>query len=203
MIVVGLTGSIGMGKTTTAAMFADAGAAVFDADAAVHKLYAPGGAATRLVAQAFPDVVTHGAVDRAALGALVRDDPVTLKRLEALVHPLVADARAAFLKAAAQEGRRVAVLDVPLLFETGGDRSVDVVVVASAPEAVQRARVLARAGMTPAMFEAIRARQTPDADKRARADYIVETGEGLEAARTHVARIMADLSARAGAAPRD
>ncbi len=199
MIVVGLTGSIGMGKSTTARMFADVGAAVFDADAAVHGLYAPGGAAVPLVAELFPSVVSDGTVDRAALGALVRDDSEALKRLEALVHPLVGEARAIFLADAKSEGRAVAVLDVPLLFETGGDRGVDVVVVASAPAAVQRERVLARPGMTEAMFEAICARQTPDAEKRARADYVVETGEGLDAARAQVTRIMKELVARATA----
>lgn len=197
MIVVGLTGSIAMGKSTTAAMFAEAGAAVFDADAAVHALYGPDGEAARAIADAFPGVVGPQGVDRGALGARVREDAEAFARLEAIVHPLVAAQRRRFLADAKAEGRVVAVLDIPLLFETGAEQSVDVVIVASAPAETQRERALARPGMTPEAFQAIVDRQLPDAEKRARADFVVDTGEGLEAARTQVARIMTQLTGRA------
>ncbi len=193
MRIVGLTGSIGMGKTTTAAMFAAAGAPVYDADAAVHRLYAPGGAAVSAIEAAFPGVTEAGAVDRARLGARVLDDPVALRALESITHPLVLGDRAAFLAEAARAGAAVVVIDVPLLFETGGERLVHAVAVASAPQAVQRERVLARPGMTAAKLDAILARQLPDADKRARADFVVDTGLGLEAARVQVAGILAAL----------
>lgn len=199
MILVGLTGSIGMGKSTTADMFAAAGAHVYDADAEVHRLYAPGGAAVAAVEAAFPGVVVDGAVDRGLLGARVLGDPTALTRLNGIVWPLMGAARAAFLDKARAEAD-VAVLDIPLLFETGGERNVDVSVVVSAPPDVQRARVLARPGMTPAKFEAILAAQMPDADKRARADYVVDTGSGLEPARTRVDEIMRDLRERANRA---
>ena len=186
MIVVGLTGSVGMGKSTTATMFAAAGVPVFDADAAVHALYE--GAAVAPVEAAFPGVTRDGAIDRAALGERVIGDAAAMRRLEAIVHPLVRTARKTFLEEARAGGAAIAVLDIPLLFETGGESEVDVVVLASAPEAVQRARVLARPGMTQARFEAIRAKQTPDAEKRAKAEYIVETGEGMAAAESDGAR---------------
>ena len=189
MIVLGLTGSIGMGKTTTAAMFRDLGVSVWDADAAVHRLYALGGAAVAPMRAAFPEAVRAGAVDRDVLRR-VAADPAALARIEALVHPLVAADRAAFLAAATGP---LVVLDVPLLLETGGDARVDHVVVVTASADVQRARVLARGTMTLAQLDAILTRQVPDADKRARADYIVETTSPA-AARAAVARIVEDLT---------
>ena len=199
MILVGLTGSIGMGKSTTAALFAAAGAHVYDADAEVRRLYAPGGAAVAAVEQAFPGVVVDGGVDRGRLGAKVLGDPEALARLNGIVWPLMGAARAAFLERARAEAD-VAVLDIPLLFETGGERNVDVTVVVSAPAEVQRERVLARAGMTPEKFAAILAAQMPDADKRARADFVVETGDGLEPAKARVDEIMRALRDRANSA---
>ncbi len=174
MIVVGLTGSIGMGKSTVAAMFRRLRVPVFDADAAVHALQAPGGAALPAIAAAFPGVVAGGVLDRQALGAAVFGDGAALGRLEGIVHPLVAAARAGFLR----RHRRAAavVLDIPLLFEAGGADACDLVAVVSAPAAVQRARVLARPGMTPAKLAAILARQVPDAIKRSRADVVIPTG---------------------------
>ena len=198
MIVVGLTGSIGMGKTTTAAMFAEAGAAVFDADAAVHALYAPGGAAVDAVVRAFPGVrKPEGGVDRALLSAKVRGDAAAFARLEGIVHPFVAARRTAFVRDAERRGAAVAVLDIPLLFEVGAADAVDAVVVVSAPSDVQRARVLARPGMTEALFEAIRARQVPDAEKRARADYVIDTGRGFASARLQVDAVLRSLRRRA------
>ncbi|CAL1690189.1 Dephospho-CoA kinase [Brevundimonas subvibrioides] len=190
MIVLGLTGSIGMGKSTTTAMFADHGALVWNADDAVHALYARGGAAVEPVGAAFPGVVVEGAVDRTRLAEALGRDDTAFRRLELIVHPLVSAGRLADLEAARAAGTPLAVLDIPLLFETGGDRAVDAVVVVSAPEAVQRARVLARPSMTPERFEAIRARQVPDAEKRRRADFVVDTGESLEATRARVAEIV-------------
>lgn len=193
MRILGLTGSIGMGKTTTAAMFAAAGAAVYDADAVVHRLYAPGGAAVAPIDAAFPGVVADGAVDRARLSARVLHDPAALRALESITHPLVIADRAAFLAEAGGADASVAVIDVPLLFETGGQRLVHAVAVVSAPEGVQRERVLARPGMTPAKLDAILARQLPDAEKRARADFIIDTGAGLEPARGQVAAVLEAL----------
>ena len=190
MIVLGLTGSIGMGKTATARMFAEEGALVQDADATVHTLYARGGAAAPLLSDAFPGAVKDGAVDRAELARQIALDPQGLARLEAIVHPLVADARAAFLAEAEKAGAEVVVLDVPLLFEVGAHDGVDAVVVASAPVEVQRSRVLARQGMTPERFEALLARQIPDAHKRANADFVVDTGAGFDAAREQVRAIL-------------
>jgi dephospho-CoA kinase len=200
MLTVGLTGSIGMGKSTTAAMFAEAGILVYDADAEVRRLYARGGAAVDPVGAAFPGVVVNGAVDRGRLGEKVLGDPAALARLNGLVHPLMGTARAAFFEAARSMGADFVVLDIPLLFETGGDKGVDAVVVATAPAALQRERVLARPGMTLAKFEAILRAQTPDAEKRARADYVVDTSRGMEAARDRVAAIIADLRSRANRA---
>jgi dephospho-CoA kinase len=191
MIVLGLTGSIGMGKTTTAALFREAGVPVYDADAAVHALYARGGAAVAPVEAAFPGVVVEGAIDRGRLSDRITADPAALPRLEAIVHPLLAAERTAFL--ASVEGADVVVLDIPLLFETHAEGLVQAVVVVSAPEAVQRARVLARPGMTEAKFEALLARQTPDAEKRRRADFVIETDGGLEAAAVRVAEILATV----------
>ena len=186
MIVLGLTGSIGMGKSTTAAMFEAEGVPVYDSDAAVHALYAAGGAAVAPVEAAFPGVVTDGAIDRAKLSARVVGDPEALAKLEAIVHPLVGAHRIGFFDKARAEGHEIVVLDVPLLFETGGQKSVDKVVVVSAPPEVQRARVLARPEMTPEKLEAILARQLPDAEKRARADFVIDTGQGVDHARAQV-----------------
>jgi len=190
MIVLGLTGSIGMGKTTTTAMFAEAGALVWNADDAVHRLYSRGGAAVAPIGEAFPGVVVDGAVDRARLAEALGRDDEAFRRLEAIVHPLVAKGRGADLAAARVRGVKLAVLDVPLLFETGGDAGVDAVVVVTAPAEVQAVRVLARPGMTRQRFEAILARQLPDAEKRRRADFVIDTGEGLEATRARVAEIV-------------
>ena len=192
MIRLGLTGSIGMGKTTTAAMFAETGVPVYDADEAVHALYAAGGDAGPHLARLFPEVVSAaGAVDRVALSRRVTADPSALPILEAAVHPLLAASRARFLQAAEANGAPMVLLDIPLLFETGGERSVDAVVVVSAPSDVQRARVLARPGMDAAKLERLLARQTLDADKRARADFVIETGQGLDYARRQVQAVVA------------
>ncbi|ADG12628.1 dephospho-CoA kinase [Caulobacter segnis] len=186
MLILGLTGSIGMGKSTTAAMFEAEGVPVYDSDAAVHALYAVGGAAVAPVEAAFPGVVVDGAIDRAKLSAKVVGDPEALAKLEAIVHPLVGAHRIGFFQKAQAENHEIVVLDIPLLFETGGQKSVDKVVVVSAPPEVQRARVLARPEMTPEKFEAILARQTPDAEKRALADFVIDTGQGVEHARKQV-----------------
>ena len=192
MIRLALTGSIGMGKSTTAALFAQAGAAVYDADAAVHALYRAGGEGGPALAALFPDVVgPDGAVDREALSAKVKANAGVLPVLEAVVHPLLARGREAFLQASEAAGARVAVFDIPLLFETGTAGGFDAVVVASAPPALQRARVLARPGMDADKLERLLARQTPDADKRARADFVVETDRGVDHARAQVEAIMA------------
>jgi dephospho-CoA kinase len=191
VVIVGLTGSIGMGKSTVAAMFAGEGVPVFDADAAVHRLQGPGGACVERIAAAFPGTTGPDGVDRAALGRAVLGDPVALARLEAIVHPAVAAARAAFL--ADHAAAPLVVLDVPLLFETGGERYCDRVVVVSAGEAVQRARVLARPGMTPARLDAILARQLPDAEKRARADIVIPTDVDITATRAAVRRAITCL----------
>ncbi|WP_409019561.1 dephospho-CoA kinase [Brevundimonas vesicularis] len=190
MIILGLTGSIGMGKSTTSRMFADAGAMVWDADAAVHRLYAPGGAAVGPLGEAFPGVVVDAMVDRTRLAEALGRDETAFQRLEAIVHPLVAQSRANDLACAREEGQRLAVLDIPLLFETGGDQWVDAVVVVTADAAIQRQRVLDRHGMTEERFEAILKRQMPDAEKRRRADFIVDTGHGLEAAQQQVIKIV-------------
>ena len=193
MIVIGLTGSVGMGKSTTAQMFADAGAPVYDADAEVRALYAPGGAAVAAVEAAFPGVVVDGAVDRGRLGERVLGHPEALARLNAIVHPLMSASRADFFRRAEQGGADVVVLDIPLLFETGGERHVDKVVVVSAPADEQRRRVLGRQGMTAEKFEALLAAQTPDEEKRARADFVVDTSDGLDEARAQVQAILSNL----------
>ncbi|QIF80504.1 dephospho-CoA kinase [Brevundimonas sp. 'scallop'] len=206
MILLGLTGSIGMGKSTTTAMFADLGAVVWNADDTVHRLYARGGEAVGPVGEAFPGVVVDGAVDRTRLAEALGKDETAFRRLEAIVHPLVAQGRAADLEAARTAGVKLAVLDIPLLFETGGDRAVDAVVVVTADPAIQAERVLARPGMTRERFDVILARQMPDAEKRARADFVIDTGRGLEAARAEVEAIVAAvldpswISPRRGAA---
>jgi dephospho-CoA kinase len=188
---VGLTGSIGMGKSTTAQMFRDEGIAVLDSDQIVHDLYR--GAAVAPIAAAFPDVVVDGVVNRSALGAHVLSDPAAMKKLEAIVHPLVWAARDAFIQQRQAQGDWIVVYDVPLLFETGADKSVDAIVVVTAPPELQKQRVLMRPGMTQEKFEAIVGKQTPDTEKRARADFIVETGEGLDAARAQVRHILKTL----------
>lgn len=190
MILLGLTGSIGMGKSTTARMFADLGAVVWNADAAVHALYGPGGAAVAPIAAAFPGVVVDGAVDRARLAEALGRDAEAFRRLEAIVHPLIARSRKSELEEAAARGVRLALLDIPLLFETGGEAAMDAVVVVTADPEVQAERVLARPGMTRERLDAILERQTPDAEKRRRADFIIDTGQGLDAARARVAEIV-------------
>ncbi len=191
MILIGLTGSIGMGKSTTAAMFREAGVPVYDADAAVHDLYDTGGAAVGPVGAAFPGVVKDGKVDREALRQAVLGNPEALKRLNAVVHPLVGRDRIGFFQQAETDGADLVVLDIPLLFETGGDANVDAVVVTTAPADMQRERVLARPGMTPERLDAILAQQMPDTDKRGRAHFVVDTSRGLEPARQQVAEIIA------------
>ncbi|MGE4250701.1 MAG: dephospho-CoA kinase [Parvibaculaceae bacterium] len=194
MIVIGLTGSIGMGKTTTARMFAEAGVPVSESDAIVHRLYDEGGAAVAPVAAAFPGVVAQGRIDREKLAAHLRAHPRDFARLEAIVHPLVRAEQDVFLAEARRRKACLAVLDIPLLFETGRDRDVDKIVVVSAPAAVQRRRVLARPGMTEEKFAAILARQLPDQEKRKRADFIVDSDHGLDYARTEVRHIIDALS---------
>jgi dephospho-CoA kinase len=190
MIVLGLTGSIGMGKSTVAAMFAEAGAPTFSSDETVHALYASGGAAVAPVEAAFPGVANKGAVDRTRLAARVLNDPQARQRLESIVHPFVAQAQADFLAAQHAAGAAVVVLDIPLLFETGGDKRVDRTVVVSAPYDIQRARVLARRNMTEDKFAAILRAQVPDAEKRARADFVIDTSRSLEATRTQVRAVL-------------
>jgi len=193
MIILGLTGSIGMGKSTVARMFADEGVPLFDADAAVHALQGPGGALVGAIGAAFAGTTGVGGVDRAALGERVLGDPAALARLEALVHPAVAAARAEFL--ADHADAPVVVLDIPLLFEKGLEASVDKVAVVSAAAEVQRERTLARPGMTPAKLDAILAHQLPDAEKRARADFVIETGGSFDETRAAVRHILACLGA--------
>ena len=192
MIILGLTGSIGMGKSTTAAMFAAEGVPVNDADAVVHELYR--GKAVALVGAAFPQAIVDGIVDRNRLSAAVLGDPVALKRLEAIVHPLVREAETEFLARHRAAGTPLVVLDIPLLFEVGAEGRVDRIAVVSAPADVQRARVLARPGMTVGKFETILAKQVPDAEKRARADFVIDTARGLEPARRDVVRIIGELT---------
>jgi dephospho-CoA kinase len=190
MIVIGLTGSIGMGKSTVAAMFAEEGAPSFDSDAAVHALYAPGGAAVAPVETTFPGVTHDGGIDRGALSARVVGNAEAIKQLEAIVHPLVRRAQADFLQANREAETAVVVLDIPLLFESGKSDLFDKIVVVSAPPEVQRARVLARPGMTAEKFEALLARQTPDAEKRARADFVIDTSGGFDDTRAQVRAVL-------------
>lgn len=192
MRILGLTGSIGMGKTTTAAMFRARGVPIHDADGVVHDLYA--GPRAALVEAAFPGVTRDGAVDRRRLAERVTGRPAELRRLEAIVHPLVREAEEEFLRAARSRGERIVLLDIPLLLETGGAGRVDAVLVVTAPAGVQRARVLSRPGMSEETFEALMARQMPDAEKRARAHFIVDTGQGIAAAEDRVAAILRALS---------
>jgi dephospho-CoA kinase len=188
MFIIGLTGSIGMGKTTAAGFFAAAGVPVHDADAVVHRLYE--GEAASLIEAAFPGVTAAGKVDRAKLGARITGDPTALKRLEAIVHPLVRQEEEKFLVDAARRGAPVVVLDIPLLIETGGHERVDAVVTVSAPASVQRERVLSRTGMTDEKFDALIARQMPDAVKRAHADFIIDTSQDLDVARAQVMAVL-------------
>ena len=188
MRIIGLTGSIGMGKSTTLGLFAGEGVPVYDADAVVHQLYE--GEAVAPIEAAITGVSEDGRVNREKLSAHLLRNPQDFKKIEAIVHPLVAKRRSAFLEQAERSGAQVAVLDIPLLFETGGDKSVDAIVVVSAPYAVQRERVLSREGMTVEKFEGILARQLPDEEKRARADFVVDTSKGIDHARTQVQEIL-------------
>jgi len=192
MFVLGLTGSVGMGKSTAAGFFAQEGVPVHDADAAVHRLYA--GEAVPLIEAAFPGTTVDGAVDRNRLAECVLADPAALKRLEAIVHPLVQASERRFLSEAEARGEQVVVLDIPLLFETGAQARVDAVVVVSAPAQVQRARVLERPGMTAEKLDAILAQQMPDAEKRRRADFVVDTSRSFEEARAQMRAVLAAVA---------
>ncbi|WP_084396295.1 dephospho-CoA kinase [Henriciella aquimarina] len=195
MIILGLTGSIGMGKSATAAMFAEADIPVYDADAAVHSIYARGGLAVEPLGERFPSVVVDGAVSRQKLRDIVLEDPDALKDLEAIVHPLVGETQSQFRRDAIHGGAKLAVLDIPLLYETGGDARCDYTAVVTAPARVQRARVMMREEMSEEDFERILAKQMPDADKRARADFVISTAFGFDFTRTHVNAII-DLLTR-------
>lgn len=192
MFVLGLTGSLGMGKSATAKMFAEEGVPVHDADAAVHRLYEA--EAAPLIEAAFPGTTGGGKVDREKLAQRVLGDAAAIKKLEAIVHPLVRNSEEKFLVEAARKGAAVAVLDIPLLFETGGDDRCDAVIVVSAPSDVQRARVFERSGMTEQKFAAILAQQMSDAEKRKRADFVVDTSKGFDAARAQVRDILARIA---------
>jgi dephospho-CoA kinase len=182
-----------MGKTTTAKMFADEGCPIFDADAAVHKLYQKGGKAVALIRAVFPDAIKDGAIDRAVLGQHMRADPLNLKVLESFIHPWVGEVRAAFLKKAQSDEADIVVFDVPLLFETGGDKAVDHTIVVTAPAEVQKERVMARPGMTKDLFETLLSRQMSDAEKRKRADFIISTAVSLSDTREQVQRLCRKL----------
>lgn len=194
MIIIGLTGSIGMGKSTTAQMFRDQGCPVFDADAAVHALYARGGRAVPIIRSVFPDAIKDGAVDRVVLGKYMRADPLQLKVLESFIHPLVSEARTEFFHI--HQDADIVVMDVPLLFETGLDKAVHHIVVVTAPYEVQRERVLDREGMTAELFGSLLARQTPDSEKRSRADSLILTDKGLDNAREQVQIILKELRSK-------
>ncbi|NLS18980.1 dephospho-CoA kinase [Rhizobium sp. P40RR-XXII] len=191
MIRIGLTGSIGMGKSTSAKLFAEAGIPANDSDAVVHDLYS--GEAVPLVEAAFPGTTSNGKVDRQELSRKLAGEPSGFKRLEAIIHPLVREREREFLERQRQAGADMVVLDIPLLFETGADKRVDKIVVVSCDPQIQRERVLARPGMTEEKFNMILSRQTPDAEKRARADYVIDTGGSIDAARKQVREIVADL----------
>ena len=193
MIVLALTGSIGMGKSTTANMFAEAGVPVWDADATVHKLYGPDGEGTTAIADFAPDVIDTKGVDRHKLRAAIIEDPDLLKKVEAVIHPLVGKDRATFLADARKAGEALALVDIPLLFEGGGEKHVDQVVVVTAPAHIQRERVLERPGMTVEAFEAILAKQVPDAIKREKADHLIDTSLGMDHARKRVTEIIAAI----------
>ena len=198
MLLVGLTGSIGMGKSETAKMFRALGVPVYDADAAVHALYEKGGKAVEPIRAAFPSAIVDDAVDRKALSRCVLGLPEEMKKLEAIVHPLVGEAQMNFLRENMEAGEHMVVLDIPLLYETGGETRVDVVVVVSAPYDLQKTRVLARPDMDETKFAAIHAKQVPDAEKRKRADFIVESDKGLDHARAQVEAIVETLKSREG-----
>lgn len=196
MLVIGLTGSIGMGKSTAANRFRTHGIAVFDADAAVHQLYS--GAAVRRIEEAFPGTTGDGVVDRQRLLAALMADPNAFKRLESIVHPLVRVLEGEFLRGEAAKGAAMAVLEVPLLFETGGDKFCDVTVVVSTTSAIQRERVLSRPGMTPAKLDEILSRQLPDIEKRRRADFVVDTGGTIPDSEAQIDKLIAQLRTRSG-----
>ena len=200
MIVLGLTGSVGMGKSTTAKMFAEEGVPVFDADAEVHRLY--DGEAAKLIETAFPGTTTDGRVVRERLAARVFGDPQALARLESIMHPLVRAAEKAFLADAAAKGAIVAVLNIPLLFETGADKLVDAVLVVTAPGDMQRARIFARPNMTEEKFKAMLSRQMDDSETRRRADFLIDTSHGLEAARAEVRTVLRQLAGKSKPARR-
>lgn len=189
MRILGLTGSIGMGKSTTAKLFMEAGVPVYDADAAVHKIYE--GEAAPAIEAAFPGTTVNGKVDRPKLSAKVVHDPAAMKQLEQIVHPMLGASRQKFLAEAEQSGAPVVVMDIPLLYETGGEKRMDAVVVVSTSPEAQRERILARGTMTPEALDAILARQVPDAEKRKRADFVVDTSHGLEPVRTAIRDILA------------
>jgi dephospho-CoA kinase len=197
MIVAGLTGSIAMGKSETAKMFAVRGIPVFDSDAAVHALYEKGGGAVAAVASIAPSAIVHGSVDRQKLSKLVQVHPSLLARIECAVHPLVKEMQRQFLERAAAQGADIAMLDIPLLFETGREKDVDVVIVVSAGEQLQRERALSRPDMTLEKLEFILSRQLPDPQKRSRADYVIDTSVGFEETAREVERVIADLTAKA------
>jgi dephospho-CoA kinase len=192
MFILGLTGSLGMGKSTTTKFFAEEGVPVHDADAAVHRLY--DGEAVLLIEKAFPGTTDHGKVNRDKLARRVLNDAAAIERLEAIVHPLVRSAEKRFLAEAEGRGAAVALLDIPLLFETGGDKRCDAVVVVSAPADIQRTRVFERPGMDEQKFAAILAKQMPDAEKKSRADFVVDTSKGFDAARAQVRDILARIA---------
>jgi dephospho-CoA kinase len=195
MIVLGLTGSIGMGKSTASRMFMEAGVPVHDSDEAVHRLYS--GKAAPLIEHRFPGTTSNGVVDREKLAQRVLGDPQALRELEAIVHPLVREDERIFLEEQRGKGTPLVVLDIPLLFEVGGEGRVDKIAVVSAPAEMQRERVLARPGMTEARFEAILRKQVPDSEKRRRADYVIDSGGGMEPARRAVGRIVEELAGKA------
>ncbi|MGH6764124.1 MAG: dephospho-CoA kinase [Bradyrhizobium sp.] len=192
MIVLGLTGSIGMGKSTTAKLFVEAGAPVYDADATVHLVYE--GEAVPAIEAAFPGSTANGSVDRARLSALVVHDPAAIRRLEQIVHPMLRTYHQKFLEDAERSGAPVAVVDVPLLFETGGESRVDAVVVVTTTPEIQRQRILARDNMTGGKLDAILARQMPDAEKRRRADFVVDTSHGLDPVRSRIRDILEEAA---------
>jgi len=194
VIIIGLTGSIGMGKSTTAAMFRDEGCPVFDADQAVHSLYEKNGAAVPIIKSVFPDAIKNGAVDRHVLGKYMREDPLQLKVLESFIHPLVGEIRSKFFNDIKMAD--IVVLDIPLLFETGTHNLVNHIVVVTAPASVQKKRVLSRDGMTAELFESLLERQTPDQEKRAKADTLIFTDKGLENAREQVQALLSKLRAK-------
>lgn len=195
MIILGLTGSIGMGKSTTAEMFRKEGCPVFDADAAVHRLYSKGGKAVPIIRSVFPDAITDGSVNRAVLGKHMRSDPLQLKVLESFIHPLVSEARVEFFEQ--NKDADIVVLDVPLLFETGLDKAVDHIVVVTAPYEIQRERVLGREGMTKELFESLMSRQLSDKSKRKKADSLIFTDSGLDNAQEQVQSLLRKLRAKA------